>query len=494
MTSRDTAWLARRKAGLLLHISSLPGRGPCGDLGRDAYRFVDFLAGAGFGVWQMLPVTPTGADGSPYQSSSSHAGNPRFIALESLAEHGWMDPRDLGCAQADDAAKRECLRWAYDGFKRYGNDAEHAAYKHFIEAHTAWLDDFALFQALHDEHKNAWWDWPAALRDREPQAVAEARARLAAQIEQIRFEQHVFFEQWSALRAYAAERGVAFFGDLPIFVSPDSAEVWAHREFFYLGEDGAPTVVAGVPPDYFSETGQRWGNPLYRWDVLRESGYSFWVDRLRTQLELFDLIRIDHFRGFEAYWEIPASEPNAVNGRWVKGPDEDLFRRLHEVFGDLPLVAEDLGVITEEVRELRDGQGMPGMKILQFAFSGGPDNPYLIFNHPENAVVYTGTHDNDTTLGWYKTLGDDERATVDEYLGHSRDPMPWPLIHWAMLSPARLAVVPMQDVLGLDGEHRMNLPGTVQGNWTWRFRWEDLLDDMAGQLRHMIWYSGRLAN
>ena len=492
MTSRDNAWLANRKAGLLLHISSLPGAGPCGDMGREAYRFVDFMSEAGFAVWQMLPVGPTGPDGSPYQSSSSHAGNPRFIALEPLAERGWIDPRDVGCGRVDDVAKRECLLWAYQGFKRDANEADRAAFTRFTESHAQWLDDFALFQALRDEWQCAWMDWPKALRDRQPQAIAEARARLSQPMDQIRFEQHIFFEQWHALRAYAEERGVELFGDLPIFVSQDSAEVWAHREFFHLDENGVPTVVAGVPPDYFSDTGQRWGNPLYRWDVLHAAGFSFWVDRLCTQLELFDLIRIDHFRGFEAYWEIPANEPDAVNGHWVKGPGDLLFKRLREVFGDLPLVAEDLGVITDEVRALRDGQGMPGMKILQFAFSGGPDNPYLIFNHQENAVVYTGTHDNDTTLGWYKALNDDERAVVDEYLGHSRDPMPWPLIHWAMLSTARLAVVPMQDLLGLNGEHRMNLPGSVEGNWTWRFRWEELVDDLAGQLRRVIWYSGRL--
>ena len=404
LNSRDTAWLADRKAGLLLHITSLPGSGPCGDLGHEAYRFVDFLAAAGFGVWQMLPVGPTGDDGSPYQSTSSHAGNPRFIALEPLVERGWMDPRDVECTRGNEVAKRECLRWAYEGFRQYGKDAERATFERFVESHATWLEDFAFFQALHDEYKRPWWKWPEGVRDRKPLALARARARLAAQINRIQFEQYLFFEQWTALRTYAAARGVVFFGDLPIFVSLDSAEVWANRDIFHLNEAGSPTVVAGVPPDYFSETGQRWGNPLYRWDVLQKSGFAFWVDRLQTQMELFDLIRIDHFRGFEAYWEIPASEPNAINGRWVKAPGATLFKCLRDVLGELPLVAEDLGVITDEVLALRDSQCLPGMKILQFAFSGEPDNPYLIFNHPENAVVYTGTHDNDTTLGWYKSL------------------------------------------------------------------------------------------
>jgi 4-alpha-glucanotransferase len=261
---------------------------------------------------------------------------------------------------------------------------------------------------------------------------------------------------------------------------------------FFLDGEGAPTVVAGVPPDYFSATGQRWGNPLYRWDVMHADGFTFWVDRMRTQMRLYDMIRIDHFRGFEAYWEIPAAEPDAVRGRWVPGPGDLVFDRLRDALGALPLVAEDLGVITEEVKALRDRQGMPGMHILQFAFSGGPENPYLPFHHTENSVVYTGTHDNDTTLGWYRSLEDQERSLVDEYLGHSRDPMPWPLIHAALMSTARLAAVPLQDLLGLDGSHRMNLPGTTDGNWTWRFDWEQVPSDLAEQVRHLLWMTARL--
>ncbi len=493
MARTDKAWLTRRSAGVLLHLSSLPGPGDCGTLGREAHRFIDFLADAGFGVWQFLPVGPTGEDGSPYQATSSHAGNPRFIAPDFLAQRGWLDAADASDAAASAEALREALVWAHDGFRQRADDADRRAFLRFIEGQVRWLDDFALFQALHDERQAPWWDWPAPLRDREPQALAEARARLVRQLDQVRFEQFVFFTQWADLRAHAAARHVKLFGDLPIFVAPDSADVWAQPTFFHLGANGRPTVVAGVPPDYFSATGQRWGNPLYRWDVLHADGYAFWVERMRSQLQLFDLVRIDHFRGFDAYWEIPATEPDAVKGRWVPGPGDLLFERLREALGDLPLVAEDLGVITDEVRALRDGQGLPGMKILQFAFSGGPDNPYLIFNHPENAVVYTGTHDNDTTLGWYQAQSSAERAHIDQYLGHSRNPMPWPLIHWAMLSPARLAVLPMQDLLGLDGKHRMNLPGTTTGNWLWRFLWEDVPHDLGAQLRHLIWSAGRLA-
>jgi 4-alpha-glucanotransferase len=493
LSERDSCWLDERSTALLLHISSLPGPGPCGDLGAAAHRFAEFAAACGFGVWQVLPVGPTGPDGSPYQSASSHAGNSRFISLERVVEAGWLAPSELPRDGADGADRAEALALAAKRFHRKADTAQRKAKQAFCGEHKAWLDDFALFCALQEETHLPWWEWPAALRDREPQAMAEARARLAPRMRQVRFEQFLFFSQWADLRRHAAAKGVRLFGDLPIFVALDSAEVWAHREFFHLDQDGRPTVVAGVPPDYFSATGQRWGNPLYRWDVMHADGFSFWVERMRTQLRLFDLIRIDHFRGFEAYWEIPATEPDAVQGRWVPGPGDLVFDRLRDALGDLPLVAEDLGVITDEVRALRDRQGMPGMRILQFAFSGGPDNPYLPFRHTENSVVYTGTHDNDTTLGWYLALNDGERHTVDEYLGHSRDPMPWPLIHAALMSPARLAAVPMQDLLGLDGTHRMNLPGTSEGNWQWRFDWDSIPADLPEQFRHMVWMAGRLA-
>jgi 4-alpha-glucanotransferase len=477
----------------LLHISSLPGPGPNGEIGAEARHFVDFLADCGFGVWQMLPVGPTGDHGSPYQSSSSHAGNPRLIALEPLVEAGWITAEEAAGGHTDAGSKVEVLAAACAGFRQQADAGQRDGLERFTLEHGAWLEDYALYTALHKEHRQPWWEWPAGLRDREPQAMAEARARLAPCIEQARFEQYLFFSQWAELRAYAASRGVRLFGDLPIFVALDSAEVWAHREFFYLNETGEPIVVAGVPPDYFSATGQRWGNPLYNWDVMHADGFSFWVERMRTQLALFDLVRIDHFRGFEAYWEIPATEPDAVQGHWVAGPGDRLFVRLREELGELPLVAEDLGVITDAVRDLRDGQGMPGMVILQFAFSGGTDNPYLPFRHTENSVVYTGTHDNDTTLGWYRELTDEERALVDEYAGHSRDPMPWPLILMALMSVARLAVLPMQDILGLDGQHRMNLPGTTEGNWQWRFSWDEVPAELSGQLRHLMVLTARVA-
>ena len=339
----------------------------------------------------------------------------------------------------------------------------------------------------------AGWLWPPTLRDRQPQAMAQARARLADELDFIRFEQFQFFRQWLALKGYANARGVRLFGDMPIFVAHDSAEVWARRPFFLLDDEGHPRVVAGVPPDYFSETGQRWGNPLYDWAYMESHGFAFWVERLQTQLLLFDLVRIDHFRGFEAYWEIPAADDTAINGRWVEAPGDALFRHLHEIFDPLPLVAEDLGIITPEVELLRDGYGLPGMKILQFAFSGDPDNPYLPFRHVANSVVYTGTHDNDTTLGWYTSLDDGQRRHVDEFFGYSQEPMPWPMIRSALASRARLAVIPMQDLLGLDGSHRMNLPGTVEGNWGWRFDWSELDADLADRLRRRVVMYARAA-
>ena len=486
MSGSASCCLDRRGAGVLLHLSSLPGPGACGQLGPAAFRFVEFLAACGMAVWQMLPVGPTAADGSPYQSGSVHAGNRRFIAAEPLVAAGWLDAAD---------AQGEVDVWLARAWRNFRTSAAAAARREledFCRHQAYWLEDYALFAALQDDRPGGWWSWPTGLRDREPQAMAEARARLHERIALVRFEQFLFFTQWAALKAHANARGVRLFGDMPIFVAHDSAEVWAHRDLFSLDERGLPTVVAGVPPDYFSATGQRWGNPLYRWDALQRDGFRFWIDRLCTQLKLFDLVRIDHFRGFEAYWEIPASEPVAVHGRWVQAPGKTLFERLHEVYDPLPVVAEDLGVITAEVEALRDGFGLPGMKILQFAFSGGPANPYLPYNHPERSVVYTGTHDNDTTVGWYTALPEGERAHVEDFLGRPTEPMPWPLIRCALASPARLAILPMQDLLALDGRHRMNLPGTHEGNWLWRFEWEQVPPVLASRVRHLVSLYGRL--
>lgn len=483
--------LNHRRAGILLHISSLPGPAVVGDLGSNAFRFVDFLQTAGMTVWQVLPVNPTQSDGSPYQSSSVHAGNPRFISIEPLLEKGWLDEPPLEEGTITDNVRTFALSQSWEGFKKQASMEEWGDFDRFCAEQGHWLENYALFQSLHAEQDGCWWEWSKPLRDRDPQALAMARLRLADQIATIRFEQYLFYSQWMNLKRYANERGVLLFGDVPIFVAHDSAEVWSHRDMFDLLDDGHPRVVAGVPPDYFSATGQRWGNPLYRWDRMEQDGFAFWIERMKTQSILFDFVRIDHFRGFEAYWEISASEETAMNGNWVEAPGEKLFARLYEVFPKLSLVAEDLGIITPAVDALRRNYGMPGMKILQFAFSGDMDNPYLPFHHTKDSVVYTGTHDNDTTLGWYNSLDDGTRAHVDEYLGHSREIMPWPMIRAAMASRANLAIIPMQDVLGLAGEHRMNTPGTSEDNWNWRFSWDSLEPELAERLVRRVKMYGR---
>jgi 4-alpha-glucanotransferase len=481
--------LDRRRAGLLLHLTSLPGAGPNGDLGWEAHNFVNFAADCGVTLWQMLPVGPPQGSRSPYQTSSAHAGSAELIGLDPLVREGWLDAAPEG--DFDGSTRAQMLQRAYAGYVRRASDAQRRELESFRAENAYWLDDYALYQAVHDERAAPWWRWPKGLRRREARALTQARKRLAEQIDYLVWEQFAFFRQWQALHDHARERGVRLFGDMPIFVAHDSAEVWAKPKDFDLTAEGDTRTVAGVPPDYFSATGQRWGNPLYRWDALAASDYGFWLDRMRTQLRLFDVVRIDHFRGFEAFWEIPGGEETAINGRWVPAGGDALFARLEQEFGRLPLVAEDLGVITDEVTALRRKYGMPGMKILQFAFGSGPENPYLPYHHGKDAVVYTGTHDNDTTLGWYRSLPEAERAEVDDYLGCSRESMPWPLIRAALGSRANLAILPMQDVLGLDGAHRMNVPGTAEGNWTWRFRWEQVQPELPARLTKLIKLYGR---
>ena len=475
-------YLTERRAGVLLHPTSLPGAGN----GSDAHRFVDFLQAAGFTLWQTLPLGPTHADFSPYQCLSAHAGNTSMCSLDDLVGHGWLSP-----SASKDRLLQDCLSEAHKRFKQVAQVTDKEVYHSFKLQHGYWLNDFSLYQAIRQtqEHK-PWYEWPRALRDREPQALSDFSARYAELIEQACFEQYLFFSQWLALREYANVRGVLLFGDMPIYVAHDSADVWANRDLFALDKIGMLEVVAGVPPDYFSETGQRWGNPLYKWDVLKQKNYRWWLDRFRTQLALFDIIRLDHFRGFEKYWEIPASSETAINGRWVDGPGEDLFRTLEQAFGELPLVAEDLGNITPEVDALRLQFGYPGMKILQFAFEGGPDNPYLPQNHEALSVVYTGTHDNDTTLGWYESRSSEMQQYIREYLGNSEDKMPWPLIRAALESKAGLTIIPMQDLLALGEEHRMNTPGSVGGNWCWHFNWGQVPDTLTGRLRALLVQSG----
>lgn len=468
----------QRRTGLLLHPTSLPS----GRLGQDAYRFIDRLAECGVSLWQMLPLGPTHSDGSPYQCLSAHAGNPALIDRELLA-HEWGEEGQASSLEA-----------AESGFLARARPHLREAYAAFLETQAFWLEDYALFMALRQEQGGrAWYEWPAPLRAREPSAMREARMRLRRSIDQVRFEQFIFFYQWQKLKDYAHRKGIFLFGDVPIYVAHDSAEVWARPELFSVDAEGRAEDVAGVPPDYFSATGQRWGNPLYRWERHIAEGFAWWKARLATQLAMFDLIRIDHFRGLEAFWAIPAACETAIDGRWIKAPGDALLTALREHFGQLPLVAEDLGIITQEVVALRQRHGLPGMRILQFAFDGHPENPYLPHNHTVDSVVYTGTHDNDTTLGWWHRLDEATRQRVLAYLGHPHDPMPWPLIYAALESVASLVILPLQDVLGLGSEARMNTPGTTEGNWQWRFTWAQWDEACCQKLRQAIECYGRRA-
>ncbi|MEQ1527672.1 MAG: 4-alpha-glucanotransferase [Methylococcales bacterium] len=481
--------LNKRRAGILLHVTSLPGPGAQGDLGQDAYHFINFLHDSGVTVWQTLPLGMTHADGSPYQCLSAHAGNPLLINVDWLVLQGWLPlAESLQECLGTVSFKISCLLTkAYAGFQERAEQADKEAFALFCREKAFWLDDFALFMVLRNEFQQQCWNqWPEHYKERYSKEILEAKRRFKNEIDCIKFEQYVFFRQWLELKAYAKQKNVLLFGDIPIFVSYDSADVWANREVFKLDESGNMSVVAGVPPDYFSATGQRWGNPHYNWHHLKKTGFGWWVERMQTQLELFDIIRIDHFRGLEAAWEIPANEDTAINGRWIKAPGKALLEAIQEEFSFIPLVAEDLGVITEEVEQLRDEFNLPGMKILQFAFDGGPDNPYLPNNFDKNSVVYTGTHDNDTTLGWASMLSMDTKRGIYEYLGNPRMPLHLALIQAALASVANLAVIPMQDILELGSEHRMNTPGTIVGNWRWRFQWHQLSHEQASRLAYQI--------
>ena len=485
-----------RCAGILLHLTSLPGTFGNGDLGEHAYRFVDFMVAAGLTVWQILPHGPTHDNLSPYQCLSAHAGNPLWISLTSLAQSGWLKDSDINAISDDkDIANRKmvCLMQARKYFEENTSNEDQKIYDEFVSANAYWLDDFALYNALRQEHDGqAWFHWSAAERDREPRAMSAARKRLKDSISQTRFEQFVFFQQWGALKRYANEQGLLLFGDLPVYVAHDSADVWIDRKQFDLDDNGQPRTVAGVPPDSFSETGQLWGNPQYRWDQMNADNFYWWRHRLRSNLHLYDLIRIDHFRGFESYWAIPGEADTAEAGQWQKAPGIELFKSLKQEFDVLPLVAEDLGMITREVEQFRQSVGLPGMKVMQFAFDGGADNPHLPHNHESLSVVYTGTHDNDTTLGWFNSLSDKKRNYIVDYLAGNREPMPAVLIQTAMASVSRMAIIPMQDFLGLGTEHRMNTPATAAGNWRWRFQWDQVDSLLAEKIRTWIKLYGRL--
>lgn len=491
-----------RRSGVLLHPTSLPGPYGLGELGPHAVRWLDWLAASGQSLWQVLPLGPTGFGDSPYQSFSSFAGNPFMISLERLRHEGWLDADDL--AGADFGSGRvdfgpviefrmRALTRAADTWHARADTGERAAFAAFCERSASWLDEFALFMALKEAHGGqSWADWAPPLRRRQAKALAAAREAHAGAIDRQRLWQWWFDVHWSEIRAQAAERGIAVMGDVPIFVAYDSADTWADQDLFHLDDEGRPAVIAGVPPDYFSATGQRWGNPLYRWNRHAKRGYAWWVARVRRTLELVDVLRIDHFRGFEAYREIPADEPTAVKGRWVKGAGQPLFDALRAALGDLPIVAEDLGVITAAVERLRDDNGLPGMKVLQFAFAADASDPYLPHNFPANAVVYTGTHDNDTTCGWYAKAPERERDLVRRYLACDGSRVAWDLWRLAQASVADTAIAPLQDLLGLGSGGRMNTPGAPSGNWGWRFEWEHVPYRLDPQLREMAELFGRL--
>lgn len=493
--------LQRRASGVLLHPSSLPG-GAIGDLGEDAHRFVDWLADAGQTFWQILPLVPVDDGGSPYNGVSALAGNPLLISPEVLVAEGLLSAEEASDAPRGDAGRVDypaVTAWKAElastvHARHRSGAAPHLAapFEAFVRDRSGWLADYTLFRALRERHAGVGWtEWPEPLRRRDPAALTAATEQLALDVERHAFQQFLFERQWSGLREHARGRGIRVIGDVPIFVAHDSADVWANPDLFELDARGLPTVVSGVPPDYFSETGQRWGNPLYRWDVLAGRGYDWWVERFRRTFDFVDVVRIDHFRGFESYWEIPADEETAVRGRWVAGPGEAFFREVQRQTGALPVIAEDLGIITAEVEALRDRLGLPGMRVLQFAFDGEASNPHLPENHVPRSIAYTGTHDNDTAMGWWDAMSAEERSRTARALGLEA-PSHWDLIEVVGRSSAQLAVFPIQDVLGLGSEARMNTPGQSSRNWTWRLR---ALPDSADaiRLRTLTERSGRAA-
>ncbi len=484
-----------RKSGILLHPTSLPGEFGIGDLGHPAYRFADFLATGGLQIWQVLPLGPPGFGYSPYQAYSSLAGNPLLISLQTLVDREWLSREDLKEAPvfSDSAVdfdsvipfKMNLLRKAADAFFERDTDPLRKSFFDFCAQNKSWLHPFAEYASLKEANTDSSWvEW-------DPNTAADERSLLSH-----KFIQFEFFRQWHLLKDYCGERGIEIVGDMSIFVAHDSADVWANPEFFDLDENGYPRTVAGVPPDYFSDTGQRWGNPLYRWEIMEQTGYRWWIERMRSMLNLFDVVRLDHFRGFEKYWEIPAGSETAVNGRWVKGPGDRLFRALQGALGDLPFIAEDLGYITPEVDALRERWGFPGMRVLQFAFvDASAENPHKPFNFIRHCVAYTGTHDNDTTAGWFAAADAQIRAESESalsYMGVDGDGAVWSFIRLLLSSVADTAIIPMQDILSLGSEARMNLPATLDNNWRWRLKKDQLMPELSSRLHELNRIYGRL--
>ena len=494
----------KRSSGILLHPSSLPGPYGIGDLGPQAFRFVDWLSSTGCKLWQVLPLGPTGYGDSPYQCFSAFAGNPYLISPDELIADGLLTQADLDGMKDLPAShvdfglliprKLDLLQKA---FSTYQAHPEHLreSFDYFCAENASWLDDYILFMALKESNGGGSWSgWPEPLRSRKKTALRKAQNELAETIMRYAFYQFIFFRQWDKLRAYANERGMQIIGDIPIFVANDSADVWAHPELFYMDKAGNPTVVAGVPPDGFSATGQLWGNPLYSWEVHKKDGYAWWLSRVRSSLQIFDILRFDHFRGFAGYYEIPADHKTAEFGRWVAGPGEDLFRAIDKYLGDgliapgagLPFIAEDLGLVTPDVIALLDAFNLPGMKVLQFGFSG-PDNPFLPHNYVSNCVAYTGTHDNNTAMGWFSSAEPHEREFAQRYLRVDGSDFAWDLIRAVWGSVADIAITPMQDVLNCGNEARMNFPSKLGGNWEWRMGEGDMNDNLSGKLRELNW-------
>jgi 4-alpha-glucanotransferase len=480
--------LDERRAGVLLHPTSLPGPGATGTLGAAAWAFVDWLAAGGFSVWQTLPLGPVDSHGSPYCQRSAYAGDLRLLDAPHAASLRQM-PRGL-----DVAALGESRETLYRSFAANASAEQSRAFARFVRRERRWLLPHGVFELCSARFDGLpWWAWPDEFRERRSPVLLEFLAEDREHFRAVLFEQYLFELQWSALKRYANERGVAMFGDLPFYMDLNSVEVWWDRRVFALDSAGRPLGVAGVPPDYFNADGQLWGNPLYDWDALAASHFDWWLDRLRGQLHRFDLLRIDHFRALESYWEVRAGAATAREGQWRKAPGAELLTALRASLGEIPLVVEDLGMITDEVRELRDRFELPGMVVLQFAFDGKPDNPHLPANHRTNSVVYTGTHDNDTTLGWYASLDEAARGRVQRALGgDGRAPMPDSLIDAAYESRARLAMIPLQDLLGLGDTGRMNSPGTVYGNWSWRFSWDEVDASIVARSHRRAELAGRL--
>lgn len=493
-----------RSNGVLVHPTSFPGKWGIGEFNEYAYQFVDFLAETGQKLWQVLPLGPTGYGDSPYQCFSAFAGNPLLISLDQLVKENALpasalaDVPDFPANGVDYGAviqfKFGVLRQSFAHFQKHAAAQQKSDFWVFCERNASWLDDYALFMALKDAHGGKVWNsWENSIARHEPWALGLWRGKLENEIQGYQYLQFQFFKQWNALKRYANDKGVRVIGDIPIFVAYDSSDAWAHRELFYFDENGNSTVIAGVPPDYFSPTGQRWGNPLYRWDVMQQQGFAWWIDRCRAAFDLYDMVRIDHFRGFEAYWEVPASEPTAMHGRWVNAPGHELFQAIQNALGTpgVPIIAEDLGIITPPVEALRDAFGFPGMRVLQFAFVADTKSTYLPHMYIPNTVAYSGTHDNNTTIGWFKSLDAEPRAQVLRYTGTDGSQIHWDMIRLLMMSVAGMTVATMQDLMGLGEEARMNMPGRANGNWGWRFTPEMLTDAIKKQLKDMTVAYGR---